>query len=307
VLQQETIIKDVLTRSPDPAIASAHIVPTDSIKMPETEPIQPIQDLVQTAFASRPELAQSRLNLANSKITLTADRNALLPALNLFAEGTNLGQAGPVNTIPPIGSGLRAPSPIFIGGYGTYLGQIFGRDFPDYRVGVQLNIPLRNRAAQADYAHDSLSLRQSEIDLQKQTKQIRTDVQNALIGLQQARARYQAASEQRVLEEQTLDAEQKKYALGASTVYNVIQIQRDLATAEGSEVTALSQYAHAKVALEVATGQVLGDYNVDLGEAQTGHVARPAAQPPVLAPQGANGTAPMQVQPGTPADHGHQD
>jgi outer membrane protein TolC len=224
--------------------------------------------------------------------------------LNLFAEGTNLGQAGPVNTLPPIGGttgsgtgSLRTVSPIFVGGYGTYLGQIFGRDFPDYRVGVQLNIPLRNRAAQADYAHDSLSLRQSQIDLQKQMKQIRTDVQNALIGLQQARARYQAATEQRILEEQTLDAEQKKYALGASTVYNVIQIQRDLATAQGSEVTALSQYAHAKVTLEVATGQVLGDYNVDLGEAQTGHVARPPAPPPVLAPQGANPTPPL--QPGT--------
>ena len=57
------------------------------------------------------------------------------------------------------------------------------------------------------------------------------DVQNALIGLQQARARYQAALKQRVLEEQTLDAEQKKYALGASTIYLVIQTQRDLATA----------------------------------------------------------------------------
>lgn len=299
VLQQETIIKDVLTRSSDTAIMEAHIIPTDSIQLPAQEPIRPIQDLVAAAYAARPELAQSRLNLQNSKITIEGDRNALLPSLNLFAEGTNLGQAGPVNPLPPIGQNLRAVAPIFIGGYGTYLGQLFGRDFPDYRVGVNLSIPLRNRAAQADYAHDSLSLRQSEIDLQKQLKQIRTDVQNAIIGLQQAHVRYQAAIEQRVLEEQTLDAEQKKYALGASTVYNVIQIQRDLATAQGSEVTALSQYAHAKVNLEIATGQVLADYNIDIGEAQTGHVSRPPAQPPVLAPQGAKSTLP--VMPGTPA------
>lgn len=300
VLQQETIIKDVLTRSADPAIAAAHIVPTDSIQMPETEAIQPIQDLVETAYAARPELGQSRINLENSRITVQGDRNSLLPSLNLFAEATNLGQAGQINSLPPIGQPFRSVAPIFVGGYGSYLGQIFGRDFPDYRVGVNLNIPLRNRAAQADYAHDSLSLRQSEIDLQKQVKQIRTDVQNALIGLQQARVRYQAASEQRVLEEQTLDAEQKKYALGASTVYNVIQIQRDLATARGSEVTALSQYAHARVNLNIATGQMLEQHHVDITEAQTGHVSRPPSPPPVLLPQGAQQGSP--ITPGTPAN-----
>jgi len=87
--------------------------------------------------------------------------------------------------------------------------------------------------------------------------------------------------------------------LGASTVYNVILIQRDLSTAQGTEVTALGQYAHAKVNLEVATGQVLPAYNVDIGEAQTGHVARPPAQPPVLTPQGAKQSAPL--MPGMPA------
>jgi outer membrane protein len=105
--------------------------------------------------------------------------------------------------------------------------------------------------------------------------------------------------EQRTLEEQTLDAEQKKYALGASTVYNVIQIQRDLATAQGSEVTAQGQYAHARVNLEVATGQVLPNYQVSITEAQTGHVARPPAPPPALVPQGSKQTVPL--VPGTPA------
>jgi outer membrane protein len=299
VLQQETIIKQVLTRNADPAVTAAHIVPTDSIQMPATEAVQPVQDLIQTALASRPELAQSRINLDNSQITVKADRNALLPSLNWFAGATNLGQAGTINTLPPIGNNLRNVDPFFVGGYGTFLTQIFGRNFPDYRTGVTLNIPLRNRASQADYAHDELSLRQSEIDLAKQVKQIRTDVQNAVIGLQQARARYDAAVEQRSLEEQTLDAEQKKYALGASTVYNVIQIQRDLATAQGSEVTAQGQYARAKVNLAVATGKVLDDYQVSINEAQTGHVARPPAPPPALLPQGSKQTVP--ATPGSPA------
>jgi outer membrane protein TolC len=299
VLQQETIIKQVLTRDEDPAVSAAHIIPTDSIQMPATEPIQPIQDLIGTALSARPELSQSQINLDNSKITLKADKNALLPSVNLFLEATNLGQSGPINGLPPIGNNLRSVDPFFVGGYGTFLSQVFGRSFPDYRAGVNLTIPLRNRAAQADYAHDELSLRQSEIDLQKQIKQIRADVQNAVIGLQQARARYDAAVEQRALEEQTLDAEQKKYALGASTVYNVIQIQRDLATAQGSEVTAQSQYAHARVNLELATGQVLPNYQVSITEAQTGHVARPPAPPPVLTPQPQGSMLPL--TPGRPA------
>jgi outer membrane protein TolC len=167
-----------------------------------------------------------------------------------------------------------------VGGYGTFLTQIFGRNFPDYRTGVTLNIPLRNRASQADYAHDELSLRQSEIDLAKQVKQIRTDVQNAVIGLQQARARYDAAVEQRSLEEQTLDAEQKKFALGASTSYNVILIQRDLLTALGNEVTAESNYVKARANLDFATGRILEVNKVDVGEALKGQVSRPATPIP---------------------------
>src|SRR5579872_38545 len=294
VLQQETIIKNVLTRSADPAIAAAHIIPTDSIRIPETEAVQPIQDLIAAAIATRPELAQSRIGIENSRISVKADRNALLPSLNGFVDLTNHAQAGIVNPLPPLsstGASLttgRSVDPFFVGGYGTVLGQLFGRNFPDYRVGVQLNIPLRNRAAQADYARDSLTLRQSEIDVQTLTKQIAVDVQNAVIGMQQARIRYNAAVKQRVLEEQTVDAEKKKYALGASTLYLVIQTERDLATAQGSEVTALGQYAHARVALEAATGQVLGAYGVDIEEAKTGRVSAPPAPLPVLQQGGGN-------------------
>ncbi len=300
VLEQETIIKNVLSRTgvASPSIAEARIVPTDSIRLPEVEQVQPVQDLVDQALGERPELAQSRLNLENSQINLVGSRNGLLPTINAFVELTNHAQAGSINSLPTLGASgqstgfVRGPNcpasvcnPVngfFVGGYGTVLGQLFGRDFPDYRFGVNLNIPLRNRAAQADYVRDQLTLRQSQLTLQKQINQIRVDVQNSLIALQQARARYQAATKQRFLEEQTLDAEQKKYALGASTIYQVIQTQRDLANSQSSEVNALSQYSRARVNLDSATGQILRNNQINMDEASKGVVNRPPAALPVL-------------------------
>jgi outer membrane protein TolC len=169
-----------------------------------------------------------------------------------------------------------------VGGYGTVLGQLFGRNFPTYSVGLNLTIPLRNRNAQANVATAALNLRQNQLFLQRQINQIRVDVQNAIIALDQARAQYQAAVKGRVLQEQTLDADQKKLALGATTVYQVIQDQRDLTTAAAAEVTAQATYAGARVQLDVATGSTLANNNVEFDEAKTGHVSRaPSTLPPV--------------------------
>jgi outer membrane protein TolC len=178
----------------------------------------------------------------------------------------------PAGTVTP-----RDPNsvdPYFIGGYGKVLSQIFRRNFPDYGVGIQLNIPLRNRAAQADMILDQLSLRQQEIRQQQLVNQVRVDVTNSLIAVQQARAGYQAAMKARVLQEQTLDAEEKKYALGASTIFFVIQAQRDLAQARSAEVTALTTYSKARNELDRSTGQTLGVYNIAIDEAMAGRVSR---------------------------------
>ncbi len=289
VLQQETVLKNALSKTgiASPTLAEVRIVPTDRITIPATEPVQPVQDLMTQALNSRPELAEAELNVQNSKISLQGSKNALLPTLDAFANLTNHGLAGQENTIPvPAGSPFvrqsGAVDPYFLGNFGSALGQIFGHNFPDYAVGLQLNIPLRNRSAQSDYATAQLSLRQYELQYQRQVNGVRVDVRNALIASQQARARYIAAEKNRVLAEQTLDAEQKKYALGASTVFLVIQAQRDLATAQGNLVAALATYAQAKVQLEYATGQVLDRYNVSIDEAIKGSVSRPPSPLPLV-------------------------
>jgi outer membrane protein len=291
VLQLETVLKSALSRNglASPAVLEAHVVPTDPIRIPEIEAIQPVQDLVSKALDNRPDLAQSRIQIENSEIALTGTRNAMLPTLSAVGDFRSNALAGAQNTVvgpvSPTTGLIATPTiadPFFLGGYGTILGQLFGRNFPTYSIGLNLTIPLRNRAAQANVATATLNLRQNQLLLQRQINQIRVDVQNAITAVNQARAQYQAAVKGRVLQEQTLDADQKKLALGATTVYQVIQDQRDLTTAAAAEVTAQAAYAGARVQLNVATGSTLAENNVEFQEAKTGHVSRaPNAPPPV--------------------------
>jgi outer membrane protein len=236
VTQYEIVLKSALSRNglASPAVSDAHVVPTDPIRIPEVEPVQPVQDLVSMALDNRPDLAQSRVQIDNSKIALTGTRNQLLPVLSAVGDFRSNALAGPQNTVVgPISTTtglIQSPAiadPFFVGGYGDVLGQLLRRNFPTYSVGLNLTIPIGNRAAQANIATASLNLRMNELQVQRQINQIRVDVQNALLALQTSRAQYQAAVKGRILEEQTLDADQKKLALGATTVYQVIQDQRD--------------------------------------------------------------------------------
>ena len=285
VLQQETILKSVLTHRGlmDPVIAEARIVPTDSIHIPERDNIPPLGDLMADAMTFRPELRQSALNVDNSKIQLQGTHNELLPSLSIVGMLMNRGLAGLLNSIePPPGSGFaNEADPFFIGGNPLAWEQVLRRNFPIYRLFFSLNIPFRNRAAQSDYVHDQLTLRQSELAYQKQEKQVRQDVINAVNSLEQARAQYEAAARQAVLQRETLAAEQKKFRLGASTTYLVIQAQRDLALAESNQVVAESVYQKAKVNLDVATGRILPAHGINIEEARKGVVSRgPSALPP---------------------------
>jgi outer membrane protein TolC len=161
------------------------------------------------------------------------------------------------------------------------LSQLFKRNFPDYAIGFNLNIPLRNRSAQANVINDQLTLRQQQLLLQRQENQVRVDVQNAVIGVQQTRAQYWAATKARTLQEQALDAEQKKYALGASTIYNVVLALTNLTQAQAAEISTLGASTKARVELQRATGQLLNENNISLAEAYKGVVARPPnATPP---------------------------
>lgn len=280
VRQQETVLKDFLSRTVvDPALSVAEIVPTDSIQIPDVEKIEPIQDLLERAFKSRPDLAQARIQIDNSEISLKGSRNALLPSIDVVASARNNALVGDPNRFAGTGLAFTPPgtvsgAPIFVGGYGGAISQLFNRNFPDYGVGVEVSIPLRNRAARADVARDELSVRQAELRLQQLRKQVRVEITNALLALEQARASHDAAKSERVLQEQALEAEREKLQVGASTNYLVMQFQRDLAAARSAEVSSQSSYQKARTALQRAVGSLLEDNNVLMEEAARGQVSR---------------------------------
>jgi len=288
VAQQETVLKNALSRNGivSQTLDEVHVLPLDHIVVPEKEDLKPTAELVTLALAQRPEIAKTKINIESSIINLGGTRNALLPTLQAFFELTNNGLSGQPNAV---GQGIaadqiaiaeRGPTPpAFVGGYGNLLGQIFSRDFPNYSAGLSLNITLRNRAAQADYVTDQLQLRQSQLQYQRVVSQVRVDVKNAVIGLQQARARYETAVATRSLAQQTLEAEQNRFRFGESTIPIVVAAQRDLANDQSAEVQAMANYTHAKVAFDEAVGQTLDVNNISMDEAASGHVARESVIP----------------------------
>lgn len=287
--QQEIVLKNALNRNSmqNTWLDDVRIIPLDHIEVPKTEEIRPISDLIDEAITNRIEIERSKVNLDSSKLLLKGDRNGLIPNLQAFAELTNHGLAGPAN--PLYNNCCGAPNDFFIGGNGNVLSQLFRRNFPDYSAGISLNIPFRNRAAQADYVTDQLQLRQNELQMQRTQNQVRVDVKTALIGLQQARARYQTAVDTRALAEQSLKAEQSRFQYGVATVAQVIQAQKDLATAQDSEVQSMANYTHAKIAFDLAMGRTLEVNHISMEEAMAGQVQRQSVIPdslPQTRPQG---------------------
>jgi outer membrane protein len=278
--QQEIILKNALCRNGIAAggLENIHVVPLDKIQIPASDQLRPLPELVTQAIANRPEMLEARLNIDSNELNLVGIKNSLKPTLQAFAELTNNGLSGELNALAAGSPGAE----YLAGGYSNLLAQIFRRNFPNYSAGVSLNIPLRNRAAQSDYATSLLELRQNQLNLRKNTNQVTVDVQNAVIGLQQARVRYDAASKARELQEQTLAGDQRRYALGAATVFQVIQDQRDLASSQSTEVQAMANYTHARISLDQALGSTLDVNHISIDEAMKGRLARESALPASL-------------------------
>ena len=278
ILQQETILKNALSRQGvgTSELADLHIIPLDHIVIPTQDESRPVDELVGVALKNRVELEQARLNIDSKKMNLVGIRSSLRPTLNAFAELTNNGLTGQITPLGLAQGGI----PYLTGGYDNLLAQIFRRNYPNYSAGISLNIPLRNRAAQSDYATSEIEIRQDQLSMQKEINQIRVDVQNAMIGLQQARARYDAAVQGRKLSEETFEGDKKKLDLGASTSYQVVQDQRDLSSAESSEAQALANYTHAQIALDQALGRTLDVNHISFEEAMSGKVRAAPSRPP---------------------------
>jgi outer membrane protein TolC len=274
---RENALKEMLVRTPDPAVEAAEILPLDRIEIPETDDLPAMRQLVATAMEKRPDVAVSRLRDVTSEMSLAGTENPLLPSLQVTGQTFNRGVAG----TPQVSSG-GTPNPYFVGGYGSALGQIFRRNFPNYSGGISFSVPLGNRTAQGDYGIDQLQFRQSQVAGQRDTNAIIVDISARMSAVRQARARHSAAVNTRTLQEQLLAADREKFSSGIATFNDIINDQRALVAAQISEVNALAAYAHARVSLDQTLGETLERNNVSLDEGLSGRVLRESKAPDVL-------------------------
>ncbi|MGD0793141.1 MAG: TolC family protein [Terriglobales bacterium] len=297
---QQLLMKNALSRTlVDPVLADAEVIPTSTMELPAQEAVVPTQDLVNEALSHRPELAEARINLSNTDISNKAIRSALLPTVDLFAyySGTGLGGSQNPNylcSVHPDNPNCLGFTPFPNTSYGSTLNQLVNSTAPDKGAGITINIPIRNRAAQATQVRSEFEYRQAQLRIQQIENQVRIEVRNAQFGVQQNRASVASAQAAVDLARQSLDAEQKKYALGASTSTLVLQNNAAMTQAESTLVSAKAAYEKSEVELDRAIGLLLDHAGIQIAEAERGevthtpnipHVApRPADQPTPASP-----------------------
>ena len=299
---QQQIIKQAIARNlNDPALSAAPVIPTDRVDVaPIEEENQPMEALVDEAFKRRPELEQAELTLRNDEITLKGARNALLPAVDVSGYyGANI-VGGPLNSncnffgTPCYSAGAQNTVP---GGFGGVLGDLVNSTAPDKGVGFSVNIPIRNRLAQSVQERSLMEYRQAELRLEQLYTQIRMQVVNQMYALTNDRAAVQASVAARDYNQQSLDAESKKLHLGASTTANVLQQQRNLASAEDNLIAANGQYAKDRASLYQILAVTLQHYGINMEDAARGQVTVEPVVPGVKPAQ--HETEPSMTPPAT--------
>jgi len=269
---QQQILKQAIAKNlNDPALESAAVIPTDRIgldEIPEEKAV--VDDLVKQAFEQRPELEEAVIQLKNNEITLKGARNGLLPTLDVYGFYGSSGVGGSPNTNCKFGTTSCASTTT--SGYGDVFSNLFNSSSPDKGIGFNLSVNLRNREAQSVQARSLLEYRQAELRLAQLYTQIRMQVVNAQLALANDRAQVKAAIAARDYNRQSLDAEEKKLKLGASTTAAVLLQQRNLAMAENSLITANAAYANARASLYQILASTLQHYGINMNEAATGEV-----------------------------------
>ena len=262
-VQTQDQVKKLITSQGDPGLILAKLIPSQVVPKPQPSDVPPVEQAINIALENRPEIKQLQLDLQNKKIDLEYTKNQLLPAVDLFAAYSQNGVGGKET----IRSGFGPDAPIVArseGGIFDAFGQLFGYGYTGYSVGLSVQIPLRNRAAQGENARAMTDERIAEQRITSQAQQIALEVRNALTQVDMNRARIEAATKARELSERRLEAEQKKFDLGASTIRFVLEEQRNVAQAQTDELQAIVNYTKALVDIDRAMGMTLKKNNIEI-------------------------------------------
>jgi outer membrane protein TolC len=265
---QELYMKNAITRSlDDPILQEMPVVPVDHIANHVEPGLAPVQEMIASALKSRTELQESSLDLQNRALSRKTARNALLPQLTAYGLYAGTGTAGELNP-----KYQNPPATTLPKDFGGALQSALNNTSPEYQVGFQLNIPLRNRIAKADQDRTELEYRQSQVYLEELKKRICIEVRNARYAFEQGVSRVDAARKARDLAQRTLDIMQKEQKLGAGSNQQTLSAEHDLSLAESALVTAETAYEKARIEVRRSTGAVLDEYGISIDNAKTGVV-----------------------------------
>jgi outer membrane protein TolC len=259
--QIEDSIKQMISRVPDPALVLLSLNPVEEVRG-RTDQIIPVEDAIRLALLNRPEMRQLELDIQNNDINLAVAKNALLPSLDLNVSYTQSGIGG--NTFERSGLGDQTVVTVVPGGIGDAFSDIFGFDFTGYSIGFSLQIPLSNKSAQANVARLTVQKMQAESLTATMAQRVATQVRDAYNQIEMNRARIEAAQIARELAERRLDAEQRKFTLGASAIRFVLDEQQNVTQAQTNEIRALVDYVKAIVNYDRAIGRTLERNNIQI-------------------------------------------
>ena len=278
---EQLLMKNAITRNmADPMLAIAPVIPTDTLNTTQEYEVGPVESLIAEALQQRPEIATARLTLTNSEITKKSLRNELKPAVDLYAFYGASALAGPRN--PLCTDPTQCANPGFPVGYTGAFSNLFNSSFPDKGVGVNVNIPIRNRQVQADQVRSDLEYRQAQMSLLQTENTIVLQVRQAQFTLQENYVALQAAIAARDYAAEALDAEQKKLRMGASTSTLVLQASSNLTQAESNVLGAATNYEKSKVQLDLSTADTLTKLGINFADAEAAQVKQEPKVPGVV-------------------------
>jgi outer membrane protein len=257
--QQENVLRSVIDPQSlsTPGAKLVDIVTTDELSSPADAALAPIAELIQHALEQRPDVRQSKLQVSNGERAVAGSANGRLPQLDLYGSFQSRGVISP--GLVPVGGDLTTGAPILdsIPTGGLRASQIL-------EAGIQFNVPVQNKVAEADLGADRAQLQQERLRLTQMEAQAAAEVRNAVIALNTAKQAAHAAATARNLQEQLLSAEAEKFRAGFSTTFAVIEQQSYLTQAETTEIAAQLAWKRATVQLYRALGDTLQQQGIDV-------------------------------------------
>jgi outer membrane protein len=241
-----------------PQIRTLPVNLTENVEPPESTAELDSDAAIQRALRMRPDLLALKTALDVDDLQIQQAANQLRPDLELTGNYSSQGLGGNFNYTT---AGRLTTIP---GGFGDALGQLFGFGYPIYTFGLTLNLPIRNRTASANYADQLVSKKTDALTARRTEQQVRLDVLNAISQTEAAKNSVRLAKVAKDFSQKYLDAEQKKYELGTSQIFFVLQAQTALVNADSAVVQNEITYRRNMLNLLRKTGELLEERGITL-------------------------------------------